>query len=129
MRFSSDSGVIHPKIAPDGTNDNLTRVQPDADLQVYAECVKRTFGMPLALLLHTQSWFAGARGMILGGDRSTKQSHDAIACCLVDSTLVVMNSFHHQPQDRLEKIAGLLGIAVGQQLRRSLEIGEQHGDL
>ena len=52
MRRSSDSGVIHPKIAPDGTNDNLTRVQPDADLQVYAEGMQNTFGMSLDLLLH-----------------------------------------------------------------------------
>jgi hypothetical protein len=29
----------------------------------------------------------------------------------------------------IENLARLLGIAVGQQLHRALEIGEQHGDL
>jgi hypothetical protein len=35
---------------------------------------------------------------------------------------------HHAFQHRVEELASLLGVAVGQQLHRALEIGEQHGD-
>jgi hypothetical protein len=129
MRRSSDGCVIHAQIAADGTDDNLTRVQSNADLQIYAEGMQRTFGMPLDLLLHTQGCVAGAHGMVLVGDRSAEQRHDAIACRLVDGTLIVMNRLHHQRQDRLEKVASLFRVAVGEQFRRALGIGKQHGNL
>jgi hypothetical protein len=40
-----------------------------------------------------------------------------------------MDGFHHALEHRVEELARLLGIAVGEELHRALEIGEQHGDL
>jgi hypothetical protein len=40
-----------------------------------------------------------------------------------------MDGLHHPLENRVEQLAGLLGIAVGEELHRALEIGEQHGDL
>ena len=36
---------------------------------------------------------------------------------------------HHALEHRVEELAGLFGIALGQQLHRALQVGEQHRDL
>jgi hypothetical protein len=43
--------------------------------------------------------------------------------------LVVMDGFHHLLQDRIENPARLFSVAVGKQLHRALEVGEQHSHL
>ena len=40
-----------------------------------------------------------------------------------------MHRLHHVLEDGVEELARLLGIAVGEQLHRALEVGEEHGDL
>jgi hypothetical protein len=40
-----------------------------------------------------------------------------------------MDGLHHQCQHRIEKLACFLGISVGEQLHRPLEVGEENGDL
>jgi hypothetical protein len=41
----------------------------------------------------------------------------------------VMDGFHHAFKHRIEQLARLLGVAVGQQLHRALEVGEEDGNL
>src|SRR5262245_52733437 len=60
---------------------------------------------------------------VRGGRRSAVASH------FVHRAFVVMDRFHHPLDHRVEKLAGLLGIAVREQLHRSFKVGEQHGDL
>src|SRR5262249_37160316 len=43
--------------------------------------------------------------------------------------LVVMDGFHHPLKNRVQQLPRLLGIAVGEELHRALEVGEEHGDL
>src|SRR5215470_16237931 len=40
-----------------------------------------------------------------------------------------MDGLHHQCQHRIEELACFLGISVGEQLHRPLEVGEENGDL
>ena len=40
-----------------------------------------------------------------------------------------MDRLHHPLEHRVEELARLLGIAVGEQLHRALEVGEEHRDL
>jgi hypothetical protein len=40
-----------------------------------------------------------------------------------------MHRRHHALQHGVQELAGLLGIAIGQQLHRALEVGKQHRDL
>jgi hypothetical protein len=40
-----------------------------------------------------------------------------------------MDGFHHPLDHRVEKFAGIFGIAVGEQLHGALEVGEQYRDL
>jgi hypothetical protein len=63
--------------------------------------------------------------VILVGQRRTEQGHDPVAHHLVDGALVVMDGLHHPLQHGVEQLARLLGVPVGEQLHRALEIGEE----
>ena len=67
--------------------------------------------------------------MILVGERRAKQRHDAVAHHLVHRALVAVHGLHHALEHGVEELARLLGVAVGEQLHRALEVGEEHGDL
>src|SRR5215510_4047493 len=62
--------------------------------------------------------------MILVGEWRAKQRHNPVAHHLVDRALVTMDRVHHTFEHGIEKLARLLGIAVGEQLHRALEAGE-----
>ena len=61
--------------------------------------------------------------------RRPKQRHNPITHDLIDRAFIAMDGGHHPLQHRVEELAGLLRVAVGQQFHRALQIGEQHGDL
>ena len=67
--------------------------------------------------------------MVLVGDRRAEQRHDPVAHHLVDGALVAVDGLHHPLEDRVEELPRLLGVAVGEQLHRALEVGEEHRDL
>ena len=67
--------------------------------------------------------------MVLVGEGRAEERHDPVAHHLVDGALVAMHRLHHPLEHRVEELARLLGVAVGQQLHRALEVGEEHGDL
>ena len=67
--------------------------------------------------------------MILAGERRAKEGHDAVAHDLVHRALVAVYGFHHPLEDGIQQLPGLLGIAVGEELHRALEVGEEHRDL
>ncbi len=121
--------VVHVEIAANGAHDDLARVEPDPDLHVHAVRMARVFSVALHRLLHPERSVAGADSVILVGERRAEQRHDPVAHHLVDSALVAVHGFHHSIEDGVEELARLLGIAVGEELHRPLEIGEEHGDL
>ena len=67
--------------------------------------------------------------MILVRERRAEERHDPVAHDLVDGALVPVDRLHHVLEDRVEELARLLGVAVGEQLHRALEVGEEDGDL
>ena len=67
--------------------------------------------------------------MILVGERRAEERHDAVAHHLVHGALVAVDGLHHPLEHGVEELARLLGIAVGEQLHRALEVGEEDGDL
>jgi len=40
-----------------------------------------------------------------------------------------VDGLHHALEDWIKELAGLLGIAVGEELHRALEVGEEYGHL
>ena len=67
--------------------------------------------------------------MIFMRNRRPKQGHNAIAHDLVHGAFVAVHGRHHALQHRVEELARLLRVAVGQQLHGAFEIGKQHRDL
>jgi hypothetical protein len=91
--------------------------------------MENTCRMALDPFLHAQRGVARPHGVILVGNRGAEKRHDAVAHHLVDGALVVMDSLHHVFEDRVEEFPCLFGITFGQQLRRALEVGEEHRHL
>ena len=80
-------------------------------------------------LLHSQRSVAGPHRVILMGEGRAEQRHNPVAHHLVDGALVAVDGLHHEFQNGIENLARFLWIAIGEQLHRALEIGEEHGDL
>ncbi len=78
---------------------------------------------------HAQRRVAGADGVILERERGAEERHDPVAHHLVHHALVAMDGLHHDLEDRIEQRAGLLRVALREELHRSLEVREQHGHL
>jgi len=67
--------------------------------------------------------------VVLMGQRRAEERHDPVAHHLVHRALVAVDGLHHQREDGIENLARLLGIAVGEQLHRALQVGEKDCDL
>jgi hypothetical protein len=67
--------------------------------------------------------------MVLVGEGRAEQRHDPVSHDLVDGALVAVDGLHHQLEDGIENLARLLGITVGEELHRALEVSEQDSDL
>src|SRR5207244_889018 len=127
MRGLTDRGVVHVQIAVYGADDDLARVEPDADLHIDALAPAQLVGIPADRLLHAQRRVARAHRVILVGDRRAEERHDPVAHDLVDRALVAVDRLHHPLEDGVEDPARLFRIAVGEELHRALDVGEEHG--
>ena len=67
--------------------------------------------------------------MVLVRDRGPEERHDTVAHDLVDGPFVAMDGLHHPLEHRIQELPRLLGIAVGEELHRALEVGEEHRHL
>jgi hypothetical protein len=67
--------------------------------------------------------------VILVRQRRAEQRHDAVAHDLVHRALVAMDGLHHVLEHWVEDLARVFGIAVGEEFHRSLQIGEQDGNV
>jgi hypothetical protein len=63
--------------------------------------------------------------MVLVGERSAEQRHDSVAHDLIHGTFVIVHCLHHAVENGIEQLTGLFGIAIGEELGGTLEIGEQ----
>jgi hypothetical protein len=129
MGCLADGRVVHAEIAADGPHHDLARVQPDADLDVHAVGMTRVLRVALDELLHPERRIAGPDGVILMGERGAEERHDPVAHDLVHRPLVPVDGLHHPFQHGIEDVPGLLGIAIGQELHRALEVREEYRDL
>jgi hypothetical protein len=77
-------------------------------------------------VLHAQRGVTGTHRMVLVGNGCAEQRHDAVTHDLVDRALVAVDGLHHVLEDRIEDLPRLFGIAISEQLHRTLEVGEEH---
>jgi hypothetical protein len=124
-----DGRVVHVQVAADGAHHDGAGVQPHADHEHGRVSAPDLLGVLLHALLHPERRIARPHGVVLVRDGRTEEGHDAVAHDLVDGALVAMHGLHHQLEDGIEDALRLLGIAPREQLQRSLQVGEEHGDL
>ena len=83
----------------------------------------------LTRLLHPERRVARPHRVVLVGEGRAEERHDPVAHDLVHGALVAVDGLHHVLEHRVQELARLLRIAVGEQLHRALEVGEEDGDL
>ena len=63
--------------------------------------------------------------MVLVGDRSAEEGHDAVAHDLVHGAFKAVDRVHHSLEHGVEDPAGHFWVAVGEELHRALQVGEE----
>src|SRR5262245_17967966 len=86
-------------------------------------------GIPCNGLLHPERRVASSHRMILMRERCAKERHDSVAHQLIDRALIAVDCLDHAVNHRLEEFLRILGIKVGKQFHRAIDVSEQHGDL
>jgi hypothetical protein len=117
--------VVHVQVASNRANDDLARVQTDADLHGDAGAALQVLGVVPDGFLHPKRGIARPHGVILVGERRAEQRHDPVAHDLIHRTLVTVDGLHHPFEHRVEQLASLLGVAVGDEFSRAIHIGEE----
>src|SRR5262249_37655433 len=108
---------------------HLARVDSYSDLHKCADARSYIISISLHCVLHSQRGIACAHRVVLVGDGGAEEGHNTVPANLVDRTFVMVNRLHHSHDDRVEDLAGLLKIAVREQLHGTLEVGEKNRDL
>ena len=129
VRRLAHRAVVHAQVAADSAHHYLAGIHAHADLHTEAETALQTDGESADRLLHPERGIAGSDGVVFMGHRRAEQRHDAVTHDLVDRALVAVDGLHHALEHGIENQACFLGVALGHQLHRALEIGEHHGDL
>ena len=117
------------QVIANSAHHHLAAIEAHAHLHQQPLGAPHLLGIALQGLLHGQRRIAGPHRMVFMGQGGTKQRHDAVAHDLVHGPLVAVHSGHHALQHRVKELAGLLGIALGQQFHGAFEVGKQHGHL
>ena len=129
MRRLADRGVIHVKVIADRPHHHLSGVQTDPNVDERALAPAQLLGVALDRLLHAQGGVTRPQAVVFESEGCSEQRHDSVAHHLVYGPLVTVDGLHHPFKHRIKDLAGLFGIAVGKQLHRALEVGEEHGHL
>jgi hypothetical protein len=117
------------QVVTNGTHHHFAGVEPHAHAQLQATGTAHLVGVCVHGRLHGQSRIAGAQGVVLMGNGSTEQGHNAIAQHLVHRALEAVHRVHHVVQRRVEELLGGFGVETANQLGRVFEVGKQHGHL
>ena len=125
----ADGVVVHGQVVADGAHHDLARIEPNPDQHLDAVAAAHLLGAAADGVLHGERGVAGAHRVVLVGERRAEQGHDAVAQHLVDHAFVAVHRLHHGADRRIEQLMDALGVATSDQLERTLDVGEQHGDL
>jgi hypothetical protein len=117
------------QVTADRAHDHLARVQANANLHIQPLAPPQLFAIAPHRFLHAQRRIAGPHRVVLVGNRRAEEGHNPVAHDLVHRPLIAVHGGHHPLQHRVEELPRLLGVAVGQQLHRALQVGEQDGHL
>src|SRR5262245_52878979 len=101
--------VVHVQVVANGPHHHFPRVEPYPNAYLDAVGPAHRVGVLAHSGLHGQGGIAGPQSMILMGQGSPKQRHNAITHDLVDRALILMDGRHHALQHGVEELPSLLG--------------------
>ncbi len=110
------------------THDHFAGVRPDTQFEGRGALLAQLRRVAAQLLLHPERRIERALRMVLVGHRGAEQREDPVAGGLYYVAVVAPNCLDHKLQRRVDQRAGFFGIEILLQLRRALDIGEQHSD-
>jgi hypothetical protein len=110
--------------AVDGAHDHRPGIEPDPDLERNAVGAVHVVTVTRDALLHGQRRITRSHGVVFMGQRRAEEGHNPIPHDLVDGALVAVHGLDHALQDRVQRLLGLLGMALCQQLHGPFEISE-----
>ena len=125
----ADRVVVHAEVVADRAHQDLARMQADPRADLEAMALAHPLGLARHRLLDRERGIAGAHRVVLVGDRRPEQGHDAVAQHLVHDALVTVHRGHHGADRGIQDLASVLGVQGLDQGERTLDVGEQHGDL
>ena len=117
------------QIVANGAHHHVSRVKPDAYLQLQTLGTAYLRSILAHSSLHRQRRVTGPHGVVFVGHWRPEQGHDAVAQYLVDRALVAMHGVHHAVQGGIQEPLGGFGVEVGDELGRPFQVGKQHRDL
>ena len=129
MRGLAHADVIRPQIAADGAQDNLARIQSNADRKWHAMRVLKLVAIALDAGLDFQRRITRPHRVVFVGDRCSEQSHDAIAHDVIDGAFVVVDRLDHALDHGIEEALRIFRIPPDHEFHRPFDVGEHHGDL
>src|SRR5262249_19865695 len=115
--------------SPIRPDDDLPRVEPDADRERHA-----ILGVDLGReraggVTQMECRVAGARCVILVGDRRAEQRHAAVPRELVHEALAALDAIAQDAEEALHDLRPRLGVELLRHLHRALHVDEENGDL
>jgi hypothetical protein len=125
----ADGRVLHVGVVADGADDDVSGVEPDPDMEAQALGAPQFVGVPADRVGQVQGGVAGPAGVVLVGDGSAEERHDAVAGELVDRPLEAVHPVGEDPHEPVHHRVPLLGVEVLLELHRPLHVGEEHRDL
>jgi hypothetical protein len=121
--------VVRVQIVANGPHHHLAGVEPHPKVHGQAMRAPHLIAVAAHPGLHGQRRIARPDGMVFMGNGGAEERHDPIAHDLIHRALEAVHGLHHPFEDGIEDGPGFLRVAVGQQLHRAFEVGEEHGDL
>jgi len=128
IRGVSNSGVVHPKVIPNGSDDYRTGVKADAHLELHAGLLPYFVAILSHSLLDGQCRVTGPMGMVLMGQGSSKQGHDAVTGKLINGSLIFVDLIHEDLETSIHDLVDFLGVEFLGDGGVVGYVGEEDGD-
>src|SRR5262249_22501637 len=120
--------VVHAEIVADLPDDDLARVEAHPHGEIEPALAPHIVGQRTEVARQLERGRAGALGVILVGDRSAEERHDAVAGVLVDRPFVTVDAVRQDPEEAIEEAMPFLEIHALSELHRARDVGEEDGD-
>src|SRR5262249_21908894 len=120
---------LHVQIVADSPDDDLARVEPDADRERHVVLGADLTRVGADGVTQMKRRVAGALRVILVGDRRTEECHGAVPDELVDEAFEALDAVAEEEEEALHDLRPRLGVEVLCQLHRALHVDEEDADL